>query len=99
MLSMFFEGYLYSLAAFWTSAVRIGLPHILLLVMLFCWLRRRKRGGDGCCWSFGAGSAAGCCDCDCCCGNCCCRRRGCDASAGDGDDQGDAHAGASRDEA
>ncbi len=97
MLSTFVEGYFYSLAAFWTAAVRIGLPHILLLVLLFCWLRRRRRGG-GCCWSFGAGSESCCCRLD----PCCCRRETCDAEAGDDGDNGrqdaDAHHDADHDQ-
>lgn len=81
MLSTFIEGYFYSLAAFWTAAVRIGLPHILLLVLLFCWLRKRRRGGGSCCWIFGAGPES------CCCRDGCRRER--DAEAGE--DSADVH--------
>ncbi len=51
--------YLESLATFWSSALRIGLPQIVLLVLLACWLRRRcceksrRRCGRG--WEGGEG--------------------------------------------
>ncbi len=44
--------YLTSLAEFWGSAIRIGLPQILLIILVICWLRKKGRGeawGDGCC--------------------------------------------------
>lgn len=91
MLNTFFEGYIYSLAAFWTAAVRIGLPHILLLILLFCWLRKRRRG-DSCCWSFGTRPA-------CCCDDGCCRRETYDAAAGDaGHEDAEAHHDADHDQ-
>lgn len=40
--------YLTSLVEFWGSAVRIGLPQILLVILLICWLRR-KGCGRACC--------------------------------------------------
>ena len=73
----FVSWYFSSLAEFWGSAVRIGLPHILLVILLVCWLRRRKCGkvrDDSCrwIWSWGCGPrtrccAPGCCEnCECC---------------------------------
>ncbi len=90
--------YLTSMAEFWGSAIRIGLPQILLVILIVCWLRRK--GGAGacgkrCCWMWccgrggdddeGAGSDwAG--DCGCTCGACC-RRQGDEADAHEpGDD-------------
>lgn len=76
--------YLTSLAEFWGSAVRIGLPQILLVILLICWLRRKRCGsscGRACCriWSCGrpgdraertcCAAAAGC---GCACGLSCC---------------------------
>ena len=97
MLGHFFDWYITSLAEFWGSALRIGLPQILLVILLICWLRRRrcrKSCGEGCCriWSWGCwGDRAegACCDrgddCGCTCGLCCCRKS-CDADAA-GEDQ------------
>ena len=45
--------YLTSLAEFWGSAIRIGLPQILLIILVICWLRRKggcKAWGKGCRW-------------------------------------------------
>ena len=45
--------YLTSMAEFWGSAFRIGLPQILLIILLICWLRRKggaRSRGKGCCW-------------------------------------------------
>lgn len=81
-----FSWYVNSLAEFWGSALRIGLPQILLVILLICWLRRKrcgKRCGRGCCrvWSFGCcgddsrGSCSVAADgCASNCGMCCCRR-------------------------
>jgi len=54
MLGDFFSFYLTSLGEFWSSAIRIGLPQILLVILLICWLRRRgcgKSGSRSCCWT------------------------------------------------
>ncbi len=54
MLGDFFSSYLTSLGEFWSSAIRIGLPQILLVILLICWLRRRgcgKSGSRSCCWT------------------------------------------------
>lgn len=92
MLSTFVQGYFYSLLEFWRAAIHIGLPHILLLILLFCWLRKRRGGGD-CCWIFGTRA-------DTCCPDRCCRREACDDSAGDaGHEDAEAHHDADRDEA
>lgn len=64
MLGDFFSFYLTSLGEFWISAIRIGLPQILLVVLLICWLRRRGCGKSRskscwfCCWC--CGDASGC---------------------------------------
>lgn len=50
--------YLTSLAEFWGSAIRIGLPQILLIILVICWLRKKdeaKSGGKGCCWLWSCG--------------------------------------------
>lgn len=66
MLGDFFSFYLTSLGEFWSSAIRIGLPQILLVVLLICWLRRRGCGKSRskacwfCCWC--CGDASGCAD-------------------------------------
>lgn len=100
MLGHFFNWYMTSLAEFWGSALRIGLPQILLVILLICWLRRRrcgKSGGKGCCWIRSCGccgdsAESACCDradgCVCTCGMCCCRK-GCDVDAADEDPEGD----------
>lgn len=58
MLGDLIRWYLTSLAEFWGSAIRIGLPQILLVILLICWLRRKGCGrsfGRACCriWSCG----------------------------------------------
>ena len=94
MLSDFFGWYMTSVAEFWGSAIRIGFPQILLVVLLICWLRRKGCGkscGKSCCWIWSCGScdedlASDCCstgDCGCTCGGCCCQR-------GPAEDAGDA---------
>ena len=83
--------YMTSMAEFWGSAFRIGLPQILLIVLVICWLRR-KGSGKECSWLWSCkwcgeeeedadGWAA---DCGCTCGHCCCRQGG-DTDAGDED--------------
>lgn len=47
--------YMTSVAEFWGSAWRIGLPQILLIVLIICWLRRKGGSGGwgkGCCWTW-----------------------------------------------
>ena len=92
MVGDFFSWYMTSLGEFWSSAIRIGLPQILLVVLLICWLRKRGCGkscGKSCCWiwSCGSGSSCGgdagdcCCateGCGCTCGKCCCQAASCD---------------------
>ncbi len=88
--------YLESLATFWGSAFRIGLPQIILLVLLVCWLRRRccekSRGRCGRGWARDGGDGRGCCPkssgCGCTCGCCCCQS---------GDPHEEAHAAADAD--
>lgn len=95
MLGDALSWYMTSLADFWGSAIRIGLPQILLIVLVIWWLRRK--GGGGSCgdwcrrmWSCGEdeesrGDPKGDCGCDC--GECRCRRRAeVDADA-EGDDE------------
>ncbi|MDE2871742.1 MAG: hypothetical protein OXQ94_08670 [Gemmatimonadota bacterium] len=58
MFGDLFSWYVTSLAEFWGSAIRIGLPQILLVILLICWLRRQRCGrsrGSACCriWSCG----------------------------------------------
>ena len=72
--------YFSSLAEFWGSAVRIGLPQILLVVLLICWLRRRgcgKSRGTTCCWGWWGGSSGARDDADCCPESACKRPCGC----------------------
>ena len=94
--------YLTSMAEFWGSAFRIGLPQILLIILVICWLRKKGSGkawGKGCCWMWCCkrGGEEGECawsdwegDCACTCGSCCCRQGG-DAGGDDegGDEDGD----------
>ena len=80
--------YMTSMAEFWGSAFRIGLPQILLVILVICWLRKRggaKGCGKGCCWFWSCGSCgeedeSACADwtgdCGCTCGQCCCRQGG-----------------------
>ncbi|MXV95559.1 MAG: hypothetical protein F4Y07_00110 [Gemmatimonadetes bacterium] len=63
----FIDWYLNSLAQFWGTAIRIGLPQILLVILLICWIRRKRCGkpaagssGKSCCWMWTCG-----CDGDC----------------------------------
>jgi hypothetical protein len=69
MLGDLLSLYLTSLGEFWSSAIRIGLPQILLVVLLICWLRRRGCGKSRskscwfCCWC--CGDVSGCTDGDC----------------------------------
>ena len=86
MLGDLFSWYVNSLAEFWGFVLRIGLPQILLVILLICWLRRKgcgKKSGKGCCrvWSCGCcgdNSQSSCCvaadGCGCTCGLCCCRK-------------------------
>ena len=70
-MESFFFNYFASLANFWGSVFRIGLPQILIVVLVIWWLRRRRCGerDDSCCniWSFGTLGGCGgrrgpCCD-------------------------------------
>ena len=85
MFGDLFSWYITSLAEFWGSAIRIGLPQILLVILLICWLRRKRCGesrGSACCRIRSCGrcgdgaertcreAAAGC---GCTRGLCCCR--------------------------
>ncbi len=73
MIGEFLGWYFTSLAQFWGSAVRIGLPHVLLLVLIVYWIRRRGCGdsdGNRCCWCWlwtcGSKGATRCRTADCC---------------------------------
>lgn len=58
MLGDLISWYLTSLAEFWGSAIRIGLPQILLVILLICWLRRKGCGKSrerACCWMWSCG--------------------------------------------
>ncbi len=89
----FVNWYLSSLAEFWGTAVRIGLPQLLLVILLICWIRRGRCGktsGQSCCgiWTWGTG--CGSCGneraaCGCTCGRCPCQTE----AAQDGDEDGD----------
>ena len=89
----FIDWYLNSLAQFWGTAIRIGLPQILLVILIICWLRRRrcgragaKSGGKSCCWAWICGYDDDCCrppECDST-GGC---RSGKDADAQDAEDE------------
>ncbi|MCY4400724.1 MAG: hypothetical protein OXE96_15500 [Gemmatimonadetes bacterium] len=98
MVGEFFSWYVTSVGEFWSSAIRIGLPQILLVVLVICWLRRKgcgKSSDESCCWnwSWGFGSSgdesgSSCCPsegCGCTCGQCCCQA----ASHDDGGDGAD----------
>ncbi|MDE2754544.1 MAG: hypothetical protein OXI83_18385 [Gemmatimonadota bacterium] len=91
----FIDWYLNSLAQFWGTAIRIGLPQILLVILLICWIRRRRcrraaagSNGDSCCWAWTCGY-----DGDCWfrrpveCGSAGGRRCGKDAAAEDGEEE------------
>ncbi|MDE2804908.1 MAG: hypothetical protein OXN18_07155 [Gemmatimonadota bacterium] len=96
MLGDFFSFYLTSLGEFWSSAIRIGLPQILLVILLICWLRRKGSGkscSKSCCWiwSCGTGGSSWCCPedegCGCTCGACWCQTRKDDATEADADEE------------
>ena len=89
----FVNWYLTSLAEFWSTAIRIGLPQLLLVILLICWIRRRRCGkpvGRSCCWMWSCGSGSddsdsGGCQvppCGCICGRC-----GYQAEAAEGGDE------------
>ncbi|MYA63096.1 MAG: hypothetical protein F4139_07245 [Gemmatimonadetes bacterium] len=53
MLGDALSWYMTSLAEFWGSAFRIGLPQILIIILLICWLRKKggsKSWGKRCGW-------------------------------------------------
>ncbi|MDE2875248.1 MAG: hypothetical protein OXU69_11950 [Gemmatimonadota bacterium] len=89
--------YMTSMAEFWGSAFRIGLPQILIIIFVICWLRKKggsKSCGKGCGWMWcckgGGDEEEGAWsdwegDCGCSCGSCCCRQGG----ETDADDEGD----------
>lgn len=87
-----FSWYATSLAEFWGSALRVGLPQILLVILLIYWLRRKGCGKARCrVWSCGCcedGAERSCCeapaDCGCTCGLCCCGNHDHTQEAGDG---------------
>lgn len=91
----FVNWYLTSLAEFWGTAIRIGLPQLLLVILLICWIRRGRCGksaGKSCCWmwSCGSGSGSGCersepAPCGCTCGSCCCQTEAAESGDEDGD--------------
>ena len=63
----FIDWYLNSLAQFWGTAIRIGLPQILLVILIICWLRRKRCGktaakssGKSCCWAWTCGYDGDC---------------------------------------
>ena len=59
MIGDFFVGYFGALADFWGTTMRLGLPHLILLILILMWLRRGRCGkwrGKSCCWSWGCGS-------------------------------------------
>lgn len=84
--------YMTSVAEFWGSAFRIGLPQILLIILVICWLRKKGSGkgcGKGCWWMWCCdsggeeeenASADPTGDCGCTCGQCY-RRQGGDMEA------------------
>ena len=93
--------YLESLTTFWGSALRIGLPQIILLALLVCWLRRKCC--ERSCWGM---AGRYCCNPDACCTpDRSCRRScppcpepGCEPSCGRSEEHEDAHAEAVGDE-
>ena len=88
MFGDLFSWYMTSMGEFWGSSLRIGLPQILLVILVICWLRRKRCGkacGKKCCWIWSCGSCdeeeqSACCDwagdCGCTCGLCCCQQGG-----------------------
>lgn len=89
----FVNWYLTSLAEFWGTAVRIGLPQLLLVILLICWIRRSRCGksaGKSSCGMWRWGSGCGSCGgepapCGCNCGRCPCQTE----AAQDEDEDGD----------
>ena len=91
----FISSYLTSLAEFWGTAIRIGLPQLLLVLLLICWIRRKRcaRTAEGasdksCCgvWTWGTGcSWCQAAPCGCTCGGCRCQTE----EAQGGDEDGD----------
>lgn len=60
MIGEFFSWYFGALVDFWGTALRLGLPQIVLLILILMWLRRarcRKCGdesdGKSGCWTWG----------------------------------------------
>ncbi len=90
----FVNWYLSSLAEFWGTAVRIGLPQLLLVILLICWIRRSRCGksaAKSCCgvWSWGTGCGRSeSAPCGCTCGGCRCQT-GAGECGDDGDGDGD----------
>lgn len=93
----FVNWYFTSLAEFWGTAIRVGLPQLILVILLICWIRRSRCGksaGKSCCWTWSCGSGSGGCSscgneaapCGCTCGSCRCQT----AAAEDEDEDGDA---------
>lgn len=68
MIGELFGSYLGALADFWGATLRLGLPHLVLLILILMWLRRGRCGkwrrGRSCCWAWrcGAGRWDGDCD-------------------------------------
>ncbi|MCY4572726.1 MAG: hypothetical protein OXF01_07970 [Gemmatimonadetes bacterium] len=48
MIGEFFSWYFGALVDFWGTALRLGLPQIVLLILILMWLRG-KRSGKCCC--------------------------------------------------
>ncbi len=72
MIGEFLTWYIGALFDFWGTALRLGLPQILLLILILMWLRRARwrkcgdRADDGsCCWTWGGARGRW---------GCCCRR-------------------------
>ncbi len=96
MIGDFTSWYFSALVDFWGTALRLGLPQIVLLIIILMWLRkaRCRKCGDksdekSCCWIWSCGSGGwggrGCrAECGCTCGQCCCNGGGaCDMGAED----------------
>ena len=93
MIGEFFSWYFGALADFWGTALRLGLPQIVLLILILMWLRGKRCGKSrekSCCWTWSCGNdgmdGGSCCccrtECGCTCGLCCCRTAGaCDSAA------------------
>lgn len=85
MLQTVVDAYVSGLTEFWSNALTIRIPKLLLVLLLFWWLCRRRGCGR---------HRRGCCDtarCACTCGACCCGGKHGEGSAdghhrGDGDD-------------